>query len=843
MSHKESGMWPQRRRDAESKADNGHAFSKQAVLWVSASLRPILSSVIVLSVATNLITAAQQTAAPTPAALQPFIKANCIECHDADVDKGGLDLTALPYGSDPRSHERWVRVFDRVTAGEMPPAKKARPDAAQAKAFLAMLEKDLAAQHLAMRGTVLRRLNRIEYRNTIEDLLGQAVGAYEDLPEDALSHGFDTNGEALGLSDVHLRRYLAAAETVLANQELREAAPKRTTRELSMAETGGGKRALKENMWLQRDDGAVILFSAGQFPSTIVDNLKLTEGGIYDVRMDVELYQSDQPLLVELWHGNFGKGADNRLVGYQKLMPGKPQQIGLTAWFRPGDTIRPLIDGMKYPQEAKKAGVEFLKAYKGKGLVVTGITVDGPIDAPAALRGQRLLFGDLPVKLPPPPVRGRPTGVATVTSADPKADGARQLRIFASAAFRRPVSDAQVAPYVALFADELASGSDFRQAMLAAGSAILCAPDFLFLIERTGADRRLDDYAVAARLSYLFTRSAPDDDLLRAAATGELRTPSGLRAHTERLLKGPKLERFLADFTDGWLNLRDIAATNPDRKLYPEYDDQLRFAMVQETRAFLAELIVRNLPPSNLVRSDFAMLNERLAKQYDIPGVEGTHIRAVKLPADSPRGGLLTQGAVLKVSANGTATSPIIRGVYVMERILGFHPPPPPPGVAGLEPDTRGAATIKDQLSKHREMESCNGCHQIIDPPGFALESFDVIGGWRDRVRSLDQGERIKADRFGQRVGYKNGPAVDPSGEIVGAGAFKDFAEFRSLLEKQQDRVTANLIARMLAFGTGREMGFSDRAVIAHLIKQAGPKVGVRDLLHAAVQSEIFLSK
>jgi hypothetical protein len=781
--------------------------------------------------------------APTPVALQPFIKQHCTECHDADVTKGGLDLTALPYGSDPRSHERWVRVYDRVLSGEMPPAKKPRPDAAQSKAFLATLEKDLTAQHLAMRGTVLRRLNRIEYRNTIEDLLGQEVGFYEDLPEDTLSHGFDTNGEALGLSDVHLRRYLAAAETLLGAQELRDAAIPRTTRTLSMADTGGGSRALKDNLWLQRDDGAVIMFSAGQYPSTVIDHLKLTEGGIYTIRLEVEIYQSDQPMLVELWHGSFKGAGDNRIVGYHKLMPGKPQQIELTTWFRPGDTVRPMVDNMSYPQEAKKGGVEVLKAYKGRGLVVKGITVDGPIDAPAVLRGQRLLYGDAVVKLPPMTPKGR-TGTTTVTSADPKGDAAKQLKAFASAAFRRPASDAQVAPYVALFNDQMGKGSDFRQAMITAGSAILCAPEFLFFIEQPQPKtNRLDDYAIAARLSYLFTRSAPDDELLRAAVAGELHTPAGLRTQTERLLKSPRLERFIANFTDGWLNLRDIAATSPDKKLYPEYDDSLRYAMLQETRAFIAELIAKNLSPTNLVRSDFAMLNERLAKQYDIPGVEGTQIRAVKLPDDSHRGGLLTQGAVLKVSANGTTTSPIIRGVYVMERILGFQPPPPPPGVAGLEPDTRGAASIKDQLDKHRTLEACNGCHKVIDPPGFALESFDVIGGWRDRVRSLDQGDRIKADRFGQRVGYKLGPAVDPSGEIVGAGAFKDFEEFRGLLEKQQDRITANLVARFLAFGTGREMGFSDRAVIARLVKQAGPNAGVRDLLHQAIQSEIFLSK
>jgi hypothetical protein len=806
--------------------------------WMDSMPTRWMSQLAVATIVTLPLAAAQ---APIPAALRPFIEKNCAECHDADLAKGGLDLTTLPYGGDPRSHERWVRVFDQVTSGEMPPAKKPRPEAAASKAFLATLEKDLAAQHQGMRGTVLRRLNRIEYRNTIEDLLGQEVGFYEDLPEDALAHGFDTNGEALGLSEVHLRRYLAAAETLLANQELREAAPQRSTRTLSMAETGGGARAIKENMWLKHQDG-VVLFSAGQFPSTIVDNLKLTEGGIYSVRLDVEIYQSDQPMLVELWHGSFKTGADNRIVGYHKLAPGGPQKIELTTWFCPGDTIRPMVDNMSYPQEAKKGGIEVLKAYKGKGLLVKGITVDGPIDAPAALRGQRLLFGDLAVKLPPMTPRGR-TGVATVMSKDAKADGAKQVRAFAAAAFRRPITEAQAAPYVALFNHELDAGVDFRQAMSTAGSAVLCAPEFLFLIERPGKDGRLDDHAIAARLSYLFTRSAPDEELLRAAAAGQLRTPSGLRAQTERLLESPKLERFLGDFINGWLDLRGLAATTPDRKLYPEYDDELGFAMGRETRAFIAELIARNLPAANLVRSDFAMLNERLAKHYDIPGVEGTHIRAVKLPAGSPRGGLLTQGAVLKVSANGTSTSPIIRGVYVMERLLGFHPPPPPPGIAGLEPDTRGATTIREQLDKHRTLESCNGCHRVIDPPGFALESFDVIGGWRDRVRSLDRGERIKADRDGRRVAYKLGPAVDASGELVGAGAFKGFEEFRGLLLSQQDRVTANLVSRLLAFGTGREMGFSDRAVIARMVRQVGPGGGVRDLLHLAVQSEIFLGK
>jgi hypothetical protein len=816
-----------------------HTAPHTTTRYPNGYVRLVLGPALLLS-----LCVASGSAAGVPEALTPFLKNHCYECHDSEVAKGGLDLTTLAYGSDARSHERWVRVFDRVTHGEMPPAKKPKPDASQVKTILGVLEKDLTTQHLAMRGTVLRRLNRSEYRTTIEQLIGQRVGLYEDLPEDALSHGFDTNGEALGLSEVHLRRYLAAAESILNGMELRTAAPERTTRTLSMADTGGGSRAIKENMWLKRDDG-VVLYSAGNFPSTIVDNLKLTDSGTYTVRLDVEVWQSDKPMTVEVWLGNFGKGADNRLFGYYRLEPGKPTTIELTTWMRPGDTIRPLVDNMNYPQDAKKGGIEVLKAYQGRGLLVRGITVDGPLAAEPALRGQRLLFGDLTIKPYPPGKNGvRSPMPPEVISADPTADAARLLRTFATAAFRRPVDDAIMAPYVALFAGELAKKATFRQAMVTAASAMLCAPDFLYLLEPVPAkSTRLDGYAIAARLSYLLWRTAPDAELLRAAAAGELNTPSGLRTQTERLLKHDDSERFIADFTDGWLNLRDIAFTTPDRKLYPEYDDELRFALVQETRAFFAELITRNLPPSNLVRSDFAMLNERLARHYGIAGVTGTQIRAVPVPADSHRGGLLTQGSVLKVSANGTSTSPIIRGIYVMERILGFHPPPPPPGVPGLEPDTRGATTIKDQLDKHRHLEACNGCHKVIDPPGFALESFDVIGGWRDRVRSLDQGERIKADRFGQRVAYKLGPPVDPSGEIVGVGAFKDFEEFRTLLQGRQPQITANLAARLLAFGTGRDMGFSDRAVIARLVKQLGPTGGVRDLVHLVVQSELFLSK
>ena len=634
------------------------------------------------------------------------------------------------------------------------------------------------------------------------------------------------------------RRYLGAAEAVLGGLELRTHAPASSVRTLDIGGSGGGKRAISEHMWLAKGDGTTVVFTGGLYPSTVMDQLAITDGGPYRIRFAVSAVNAKVPISLALYAGSFRNGGDSDLLSYYDVAPGAAETIEVRCWLRAGDTIRPMPQRLTLPQEAKKD----LAAYQGPGLAFQPITIEGPLLEQWPARGQRLLYGDLALR-EPPPAKGRIPPAEPISN-DPDQDGARRLRAFASAAFRRPVAEAQVAPYIALLHDELAKKSSFKQAMETAASAILCAPDFLYLVERTrGPGTLLDDYSLAARLSYFLTRSMPDDVLLRTAADGTLHAPAVLKAQAERLLAGAGAQRFIADFTDGWLNLRDIGFTTPDQKLYPEFDDELQVAMVQETRAFIAELIARDLPPSNLVASDFAMLNARLAHHYGIPGVSGSQIRAVALPPGSHRGGLLTQGSVLKVSANGTSTSPVMRGVYVMERLLGFQPPPPPPGIPGLEPDTRGTTTVREQLAKHRHLKSCNGCHRVLDPPGFALKGYDVIGGWRERVRSINKGEYVKADRDGRRVAYRLGPAVDASGDFESAGHFRDFEEFRALLSHQQPRITANLAARLLSFGTGRDLGFSDRDAIDRIVQALGPAGGTRALLLLVVQSEPFLSK
>ena len=803
----------------------------------------IIACVVFVSVS---VQAAAQTTAAVPQATPPkiiseFINSYCLDCHDSETKKGDLDLKALSYGADRASQTKWIRAFDRITAGDMPPEKKPRPPEAQRIAALAALGKDLTQQHQAVKGTVLRRLNRIEYENTVRDLFGTRLDVLDILPADDLAHGFDNVGEALGLSEVHLRRYLEAAELAINSMPLANKKPASGHVTYSYVESRSAKQAL-QTTWLKRADGSVVIFNNGGFPSSVLDNVRIEVPGPYRLRITAYAYQSDAPLSFSVHTGNFGRSADADIQGYYSVDK-KPTTFEMKAWLRVGDSLKISPLGLSPDKSLKAEGVD---KYKGRGLGIVGVEVEGPLYETWPLAGQRLLFGDLPIEQPVKTKGTKTAALPVVVSKDPASDGAKQLHLLAGAAFRRPVIDSQVAPYVALFNNELKAGSSFHESMRTAASAILCSPDFLFLKEGTAkpGPQPLDDYAIASRLSYFLLRTMPDAELLQEAAAGRLHTPNVLRAQTERLLTHPNHQRFIADFTDGWLDLRTINFTTPDALLYPEFDDHLRDSMVAETRAFIVELIGSNLPLSHLVKSDFAVLNDRLAAHYRITGVIGSQMRKVTLPPNSQRGGLLTQASVLKVSANGTNTSPVIRGVYMMERILGFRAPPPPAGVAGVEPDIRGAITIREQLQKHRTLESCNGCHRILDPPGFALESYDVIGGFRDHYRSQGAGEALNAEVNGRKVRYKIGPPVDASGEYVGAGFFNTFNEFQSLLLKDQDRITANVAERLLTFASGREMGFSDRPTIAAMVQQLKKQPGgMRDLVLQVVQSDIFLNK
>jgi hypothetical protein len=802
----------------------------------------MLSRFLVLLVASLLASPLPSQAAP-PASLTPFLAQHCLDCHDGEEKKGGLDLDALDFTPGREAHAKWVRIYDRVLAGEMPPPKKARPDVGEQRAFLATLGQELTRQHTAAKGTLLRRLNRQEYQNTLNDLLGTQAEVMALLPEDGRAHGFDTIGEALALSSIQMQRYMEAAE--LALNAAMQAGPRPEVKRATYRMDEGRNAENIGKHWLKRPDGAVVFFNNGGFPSTQVPGLRASATGLHRVRVTGYGFQIQEPVPFAVIAGTFNRGGDQEIRGFYELPPDKSATVEFTLALREGDGIKLSAQGLNGP-DGRSPIKDGPDNYQGEGLAIASVEMEGPLLDEWPPRGQPRLLGDATVREVPPAqpwMRGKfgYKPVFTADAADPKAAARKLLPGFLTKAFRRPVSAAEVAPYLALFDAELTQSGDFLVAMRTAAIAALCSPEFLYLKEPAG---RLDDHALAARLSYFLARTAPDAELLKLAAAKELTPPATLRAQTERLLRGPGLDRFIADFTDGWLNLREIDFTTPDKQLYPEFDELLQDSMLRETRSFLRELIAANLGAASLIASDFGMLNARLARHYGIPGVSGLAMRRVKLPPESRRGGLLTQGSVLKVSANGTNTSPVIRGVWVQERILGFTPSPPPPGTPGVEPDTRGAKTVREILAAHRTMESCQGCHRIIDPPGFALESYDVIGGWRDRFRSLGDGERVSLKVEGRNVRYKLGPPVDAAGELPTGEKFGDFAEFQKHLLAQQDRVARCVTEKLLTFATGREMGFSDRPEIGRLVTASREKKhALRDLLHAVVQSDIFRSK
>jgi hypothetical protein len=790
-----------------------------------------------------LLTSTAQAATP---AIQPFLEQHCMDCHDAEMKKGGLDLSALSTdGADSAALKKWVRVFDRVAAGEMPPPKKKQPSQDAVQDFMAALGGDLVVKSNAHKGTVLRRLNRREYQNTINDLLGVKVNVIDSLPEDGRAHGFDNIGEALSISGIQMQRYMEAAELAL-NTALNQESHPETTLQRATLESDRNKDHVGKH-WLKREDGSIVVFNNGGFPSTVIPNLRTKHSGTYKLRVTGYGYQIEEPVVFALITGSFNfRNADNVTHSFHELPVGQSSTVEITLHLDANKGIWISPQGLNGPDghSPSKDGPD---KYPGEGMAIQEVTLEGPLltdDWPP--RGQKLLLGDLKLRQLP---HGLPPSQAwkaknpdfkhqyTADSADPAGDVRKLLPVFISAAFRRPATAVDVEPYVKLFEAEFAEGQDFLAAMRTAAIAVLCSPEFLFLKEPAGT---LNDLQLASRLSYFLTRSAPDAGLLAAKLT----QPEVMRAQTERLLKAATLERFVTDFTDGWLNLREIDFTTPDKQLYPEYDELLLDSMLRETRSFVTELIQNNLAVANIVQSDFAMLNSRLAQHYGIPGVSGLAMQKVKLPPDSHRGGVLTQASVLKVSANGTNTSPVVRGVFVMDRILGMEQPPPPPGVPGVEPDIRGATTLRELLDKHRNMESCNGCHRVIDPPGFALESYDVIGGWRERFRSIDQGESVKLTVQGRKVRYRLGPPVDAAGELSSGAKFADLSEFKTLLLAGQDRVARCMIEKLLTFATGRAMGFSDRGEIDKIVAQSKTKNhAMRDMIHAVVQSAIFRSK
>ena len=772
-----------------------------------------------------------------------FLRNHCHDCHADGVSEGGLDLERLgTHLADPGPLSKWVRIFDRIEQGEMPPSEMPPPPEVEKRQFLTELCDVLRTASSARAETVLRRLNRVEYENTLNDLLGTKVSMAEMLPEDGTAHGFDNIGEALDISPVQLRQYMQAAGLAL------DAAVQHGPRPESKVETytfdTGRNEGHVGRQWGKRPDGAVVFFLDGGFPAIKVHEFRVQTEGRYRFRIHAAAHRSERPVTFAVYLGEDTFRNASVLFDHFEAAPGDFTVQEFEADLRRGDTLRLMVRGLRNTwAEVVNGGVD---QFDGPGLAVQRFEVEGPFFDQWPGQGHRLRFGDLTtVDVGPEPQRHRPNYRPryVLRSEQPESDFERLLPPFVEAAFRRPVSEEEVAPFIGLAKAELHAGAEFEQALRTAHVAVLCSPDFLYLWESPG---ELDDFALASRLSYMLWGTLPDAGLLSQASNGELSRPEVLRAETERLLDDPKARRLTRNFVGQWLNLREIDFTNPDQRLYPEFDDLLKQAIVQETELFFEEVLRENLSLLDFVDSDWTMLNERLAGHYGIDGVEGVAMRKVPLRGEHRRGGVLTHASVLKVSADGTTTSPIVRGAYVLERILGITPPPPPPDIAGVEPDIRGATTLRELLDKHRSDMSCNACHRLIDPPGFALEHYDVIGGWRENYRSLSPDfDRPSPEQTGGRgVRWRVGPPVDASGITPEGDAFADLAEYKRLLLADPDRLAYALAEKLATYGTGRGMGFADRDELERIVQQvADREYGFRDLLHAVVQSRLFRHK
>lgn len=846
--------------------------------------------------------------------LNPFLEKHCTACHDGEDKKGGLDLTSLrDVSTDPATAPHWIKVFDRLLSGEMPPPKKkAAPDATSKSAFLNALKAQLVAEETqrssANEGrTRIRRLTRIEYENTIRDLFSMpGVALKDDLPADGSAHGFDTNADALDLSHVNLAKYLEAADKVLDLAiATRPEPPTLQKRRISLMNRGGfvahvvmnGDGVLLRDMkpdpafpaagtFNHIDQGAHESIGSFETGSTVglfrhedeslspyfMEHVTIYPG-MYRVRTSLWAFQWDKGKVlpardteaarlsvVQLTGDGRGGGHPSYTLGYFDAPSLKPTEHELLTWLNHNELIgfntASLAPAANYSRKGR--AMEFT----GPGIAVDWLDIEGPLHDVWPPQSHRTLFGDLPLTefqkdaSAKPPLRkkirqlgaamNRPDpepGVWTVTSSQPARDAEQLLTAFLPKAFRRSVNADEVRRYADQAIARLSAGDCFETAMRWAYRAALCSPDFLYHVE---SEKTLDDHAIANRMAALLWRSTPDDTLRAAASQGALRQAEARRKHVERMLADPRSDRFVADFLGQWLRLKEIAATDPDKKLYPEFSSYLQDSMVLETKAYFRELIDRDLHPSHLIASEFAMLNGKLAALYGITGVSGPKIRRVTLPPASARGGFLTQASLLKITANGTTTSPVPRGNFVSDRLLGKPVDPPPPNVPAVEPDVSGANTIRELLDKHRSDSNCAGCHAKLDPPGFALEAFDVIGGQRTRYRSIGEGDpapRGNIDPF-IPIRFTLGKPVDASGQLVDGASFAHVDELRSLLLRDEAALAKNLARRLLVFATGRPLGFADRDPVDRIVTEANRTGGgVKSILHAVVQSELFMTR
>lgn len=776
-------------------------------------------------------------AATDPAA--SFLATYCTPCHGEKAQ-----LANRRFDRGPLNAADSAAVTRRVEAGTMPPQQAKQPGKTEREAFLTHLARQAPAK------VALRRMNRREYLNTIGDLLRMEMDQFDPtskFPRDQQYAHMDNIGETLVTSGYLLEQYLDAAEAVI-----EKALP--------------GKPAPAARTWVFKDhfrqqkelDGArtrnqlmqyMSLFEHPRTPhyeGAYAPLHAFSEGvpydGVYEVRAQVEALHRKNPYEAKLFGMDpeapfrFGVVAGNARAGYlqheQPLQPllaepvdladGGPNwvtfRVRLDAGYQPRfifpngmNNVRNVFStfARRFPQYLPEdqrnvaqgivpGRIAMMKYGPIPQIRIHQVEIRGPIDPPAIPESQRVLYGDRPFA----PERTREI-----------------IAKFATRAYRRPATAAEVDRLVAIAEKRRATGVSPETALKDALKAVLCSPAFLYVGNEGGS------YGLASRLSYFLWSTMPDEALLRQASTGALVRDEVLRSETRRLLASQRAKAFVEGFLDSWLNLRSLGDMPPDRDAFGAYYwDDLQNAMKTETRMLMRHLLDENKSLHDFIEARYSFLNKPLARLYGmgdaIPSVGGHVFRKMEL-TDARRGGLLGHGSILTVSANGIETSPVTRGVWVLENIFGTPPAPPPDDVPALDPDVRGAKTVRDLLTKHRESAACMSCHKSIDPPGFALENFDPIGRWRGK--------------------YPGGREIDSSGELTTGEKFADIVGLRQALGARKAAFTRVLTERLLTYACGRKFDAADRGqvdVIGTAVARRGN--GLRDLVELVVQSEAF---
>lgn len=794
--------------------------------------------------------------------IAPFLKTHCSQCHGAKKQNGERRFDTLPQSIDnSNTLSDYQDILDQLNLGQMPPADEPQPTDKQRRRVVEWLTKNIESFHAGQNHTggesILRRLNAREYRNTVRDLFGMNMQMFDptdSFPRDQTVHHLDNVGDTLVTSGYLLQKYLAAADDIIHKAVYPLQQPEVRTwtfidgfRQQPEIDQVHRKTNKFDHMTLYDAPGADK--PEGAFGPIHAFEQGVPFDGFYSIRLKAEALNRDhpydddligtdrtQPLRLGIVPGDHTVGSLHLTQPMQPLLAevdlaDKVEWYTVRVWLDAGHTPRFIFrNGL---MDARNLWGKLVKKYKGQfpkpiqnGIVerrfnaikygklpqihIHEIEIEGPFYDEWPTAAQKAVFGN-------------DAEAILKSSQITEPQQRRQLSEFAARAYRRPVSDDDMERLVSLMQRQQKAGRTPLESYTDALTTVLCSPAFLYMEEPT-ADT-VSATALASRLSYFLWSSNPDQQLLTLANSGKLLQPAVLQQQVDRMLDDPRSDAFIEGFLGSWLTLRDFGSSPPDRDQFNSfYRFDLGDAMQKETHLFTRHLLDENLSVGNFLDSDFTFLNQRLAQHYgiDAPLGDGFEFQKVAL-TDKRRGGLLGQASVLTVTANGIDTSPIVRGVWVLENILGTPPSPPPPDIEPLDPDVRGTKSIREQLEKHRSVASCNDCHRRIDPMGFALENFDPVGRWRTTY-----GKKTKIDASSQ---MPNGKTFD---NIVG---FKHI-----LLQGQQQQLfIRSLTSKLLSYALGRQITPADRPHIDHITTElAKTNNGFRDLIRLAVSSQLF---